>query len=137
MTTGTVVKVRRLSTVSSVAAAAGHVFSTRWEWYWKDENNKWQSYDTPGDGHAVNTTSSQCLEREYLAGKVEVNDYMLYGSGRKYTLFTAIDAIAMMAVVFLFNSVKHIDLDLNCGSPFCPHTCIWLRRDFLVSLVTM
>ena len=120
MTTGTVVKVRRLSTVSSVAAAAGHVFSTRWEWYWKDENNKWQSYDTPGDGHAVNTTSSQCLEREYLAGKVEVNDYMLYGSGRK-----------------CFNSVKHIDLDLNCGSPFCPHTCIWLRRDFLVSLVTM
>ena len=87
-TTGTVVKVRRLSTVSSVAAAAGHVFSTRWEWYWKDENNKWQSYDTPGDGHAVNTTSSQCLEREYLAGKVEVNDYMLYGSGRKCTLFT-------------------------------------------------
>ena len=61
-------KVQRLSTVSSVVAAAGHVFSTRWQWYWKDENNKWQSYDTPGDGHAVNTTSSQCLERDYLAG---------------------------------------------------------------------
>ena len=57
--------------MSSAVAAAGHVFSTRWEWYWKDENNKWQSYDTPGDGHAVNTTSSQCFEREYQAGKVE------------------------------------------------------------------
>ena len=62
-------KIRRLSTVSSVVAAAGHVFSTRWHWYWHDENNKWQSYDTPTDGHAVNTTSSQCLEREYMAGR--------------------------------------------------------------------
>ena len=62
-------KIRRLSTVSSVVAAAGHVYSTRWHWYWQDENKKWQSYDTPSDGHAVNTTSSQCLEREYMAGK--------------------------------------------------------------------
>ena len=61
-------KVRRLSTVSSVVAAVGHVYSTRWHWYWQDENNKWQSYDTPTDGHEVNTTSSQCLEREYTAG---------------------------------------------------------------------
>ena len=62
-------KVRRLSTVSSVVAAAGHVYSTRWHWYWQDENSKWQSYDTPSEGHAVNTTSSQCLEREYTAGR--------------------------------------------------------------------
>ena len=62
-------KIRRLSTVSSVVAAAGHVYSTRWHWYWQDENDKWQSYDTPTDGHEVNTTSSQCLEREYTAGK--------------------------------------------------------------------
>ena len=61
-------RVRRLSTVSSVVAAAGHVFSTRWLWYWQD-GNKWQSYDTPADGHAVNTTSSLCLEREYMAGR--------------------------------------------------------------------
>lgn len=66
-------KVRRLSTISSVVAAAGHVFSTRWQWYWKDENEKWQSYDTPGDGHAVNTTSSQCFERDYVAGKITDN----------------------------------------------------------------
>lgn len=65
-------KVRRLSTISSVIAAAGHVFSTRWLWYWKDENGKWQSYDTPGDGHAVNTTSSQCFERDYVAGTITV-----------------------------------------------------------------
>ena len=51
-----------------MVAAAGHVFGTRWQWYWKDENDKWQSYDTPDDGHAVNTTSSQCLERDYVAG---------------------------------------------------------------------
>ena len=62
-------KIRRLSTVSSVVAAAGHAYSTRWHWYWQDKNNKWQSYDTPNDGHAVSTTSSQCLEREYMAGK--------------------------------------------------------------------
>ena len=28
----------------------------------------WQSYDTPGGGHAVNTTSSICLEKDYVAG---------------------------------------------------------------------
>ena len=61
-------KIQRLSTVSSVTAPAGHVFSTRWQWYWKDENGKWQSYDTPDDGVAANTTSSQCLEREFLSG---------------------------------------------------------------------
>ena len=63
-------RVRRLSTISSVVAAAGHVFSTRWQWYWKDENGKWQSYDTTGDGHVVNTASSQCFERDYVAGKI-------------------------------------------------------------------
>ena len=62
-------KIQRLSTVSSVVAAAGHVFSTRWHWFWQDESNKWQSYDTPTDGHAASTTSSQCLEREYMAGQ--------------------------------------------------------------------
>ena len=61
-------KVRRLSTVSSVVAPVGHIFSTRWNWYWQDENQTWQSYDTPDDGHAVNTTSSQCLEKEYVEG---------------------------------------------------------------------
>ena len=63
-------RVRRLSTISSVVAAAGHVFSTRWLWYWKDENGMWQSYDTSYDGHAVNTTSSQCFERDFVAGKI-------------------------------------------------------------------
>jgi len=30
------------------------------------------SHDTPGDGHAVNTTSSQCFERDYVAGTITV-----------------------------------------------------------------
>lgn len=63
-------RVRRLSTISSVIAAAGHVFSTGWRWYWKDENGKWQLYDTSNDGHPVNTTNSQCFERDYVAGKI-------------------------------------------------------------------
>ena len=65
-------KVRRLSTVSSVVAPAGHIFSTRWNWYWQDENQKWQSYDSPDDGHAFNTTSSQCLEKEFVEGIASV-----------------------------------------------------------------
>ena len=73
------IKVRRLSTMSSVVAAAGHLFSTKWQWYWKDENDKWQSYDTPGDGHAVNTTSSQCLEKEFLAGKSCMIVHFMFG----------------------------------------------------------
>ncbi|KAJ7379580.1 polymerase, member 12 [Desmophyllum pertusum] len=77
-------KVRRLSTVSSVVAAAGHVFSTKWQWYWKDESDQWQSYDTPGDGHDVNTTSSQCLERDYVAEK---DSHSFSASHHKYTLY--------------------------------------------------
>ncbi|XP_073253275.1 protein mono-ADP-ribosyltransferase PARP12-like [Porites lutea] len=77
-------KIQRLSTVSSVVAAAGHVFSTRWRWYWQDENNKWQSYDTPTDGHAASTTSGQCLEREYMAEK---DSHSFSVSHRQYTLY--------------------------------------------------
>ena len=62
-------KIQRLSTVSWVVAAAGHVFSTRWHWYWQDENNDWQLYGTPTDGHAASTANSQHLESEYMAGK--------------------------------------------------------------------
>ncbi|XP_068754719.1 protein mono-ADP-ribosyltransferase PARP12-like [Montipora capricornis] len=77
-------KVRRLSTVSSVDATAGQIFSTRWNWYWQDENHMWQSYDTPGDGHAVNTTSSICLEKDYLAG---YEKHSFSASHDSYTLY--------------------------------------------------
>lgn len=70
-------KIQRLSTVSSVVAAAGHVFSTRWHWYWQDENNEWQLYGKPTDGHAASTTNSQCLESEYLAGKKSASPLIL------------------------------------------------------------
>ncbi|XP_068754720.1 protein mono-ADP-ribosyltransferase PARP12-like [Montipora capricornis] len=77
-------RVRRLSTVSSVVAPAGHIFSTRWNWYWQDENRMWQSYDTPGDGHAVNTTSSICLEKDYVAGNEK---HSFSASHHSYTLY--------------------------------------------------
>ncbi|XP_015760439.1 PREDICTED: poly [ADP-ribose] polymerase 12-like [Acropora digitifera] len=77
-------KVRRLSTVSSVVAPAGHIFSTRWNWYWQDENQKWQSYDSPVDGHAFNTTSSQCLEKEFVEGK---ESHPFSASHHQYTLY--------------------------------------------------
>jgi hypothetical protein len=37
-------KVRRLSTASSVQKPASFSFVTKWNWYWFDENNKWKQY---------------------------------------------------------------------------------------------
>ncbi|XP_001633051.3 protein mono-ADP-ribosyltransferase PARP12 isoform X2 [Nematostella vectensis] len=62
-------ELRRLSTASSVEAPPGHVYSTRWVWYWMDENGKWQSYDSPENGKAPSTTCSKALEKGFLAGE--------------------------------------------------------------------
>ena len=62
------VDIKRLSTTSSAVSPPGHVFSTSWLWYWKDEFDKWQSYDTAKDGHAVSDTDSKTLEKEYMSG---------------------------------------------------------------------
>ena len=61
--TGTQVQIRRLSTISSVLAATGHVFRTKWKWYWKDEHDKWQSYD-----NEKTSTSSEKIEQQYQSG---------------------------------------------------------------------
>ena len=63
-------EIRRLTTISSVEAPPGHIFSTKWRWYWEDENKKWQSYDTPDDGHAASTASSDVFEKNFVAGSV-------------------------------------------------------------------
>ena len=69
--TGTEVEIRRLSTVSSVLAASGHVFRTKWKWYWLDEHGKWQSYDDE-----KTTTNSEKIELDYKSGIV--HHYNIY-----------------------------------------------------------
>lgn len=75
------VTIRRLSTVSSVNAATGHVFRTRWKWYWKDEHDNWQSYD---DGKAE--TSSDKIEQEYQSETGE-RKHKFSNASNKYTLY--------------------------------------------------
>lgn len=79
--TGSNIRLRRLSTISSVLAANGHIFRTRWKWYWKDEHDKWQSFD---DGK--NNTSSEKIELDFQSESVEkkhkfstdLNNYTLH-----------------------------------------------------------
>ncbi|NXN97128.1 PAR12 polymerase, partial [Rhinopomastus cyanomelas] len=60
-------KVRRLSTVSSVAKPPHFILTTEWVWYWKDEFGRWQEYGKKTDLHAAATISSEDLEKAYLA----------------------------------------------------------------------
>jgi len=72
---------RRVSTKSSEEAPPGHIYSTQWKWYWKDEYDRWQSYDSPDDGVAVNTTCSKSLEKDFLQGVFylfTVGKYLFY-----------------------------------------------------------
>ncbi|KAK3706420.1 hypothetical protein QZH41_018634, partial [Actinostola sp. cb2023] len=62
-------KLQRVTTQSSEEAPPGHIFSTHWIWYWKDENGDWQSYDSPGSGVEPSTTCSKSLEKDFLQGK--------------------------------------------------------------------
>ncbi|CAB4013955.1 poly [ADP-ribose] polymerase 12-like [Paramuricea clavata] len=55
-----ILKVRRLSTVSSVLAASGHVFRTTWKWYWQDEDDQWHCYD---NGNA--DVTSEEIEQQF------------------------------------------------------------------------
>ncbi|XP_053175747.1 protein mono-ADP-ribosyltransferase PARP12 isoform X2 [Scomber japonicus] len=58
--------VRRLSTASSVTKPPHFILTTKWLWYWKDENGKWQEF---GQGDTQASTTSQTLENVYLADK--------------------------------------------------------------------
>jgi hypothetical protein len=58
-------QVRRLSTVSSVLAASGHVFRTTWKWYWQDEDDEWYCYD---DSKA--DVTSEDIEQQFQSGSI-------------------------------------------------------------------
>ncbi|XP_070560626.1 protein mono-ADP-ribosyltransferase PARP12-like [Ptychodera flava] len=58
-------QLRRLSTWSSGKAPPGHLFATKWIWYWRDEFNQWTQYGDKAS-HAVGTVHSDQIERDYL-----------------------------------------------------------------------
>ncbi|NWX18605.1 PAR12 polymerase, partial [Aegotheles bennettii] len=61
------VKVRRLSTASSVTKPPHFILTTEWIWYWKDDYDLWQEYGKKDDDHPVATVSSDDLEKAYIA----------------------------------------------------------------------
>ena len=75
-----ILKVRRLSTVSSVLAASGHVFRTTWKWYWQDEDNQCHCYD---DGKA--SVTSEDIEQQFQSVSGERKHKFTAGS-HSYTL---------------------------------------------------
>ncbi|XP_056368010.1 protein mono-ADP-ribosyltransferase PARP12-like isoform X1 [Oenanthe melanoleuca] len=72
-------KVRRLSTASSVTKPPHFILTTEWIWYWKDEYDKWQEYGKQDDLHAAATVSSDDLEKAYLA---ESSPKLTFKAGR-------------------------------------------------------
>ncbi|XP_021249095.1 zinc finger CCCH-type antiviral protein 1-like isoform X2 [Numida meleagris] len=57
---------RRLSTPSSVVNPT-FVLTTKWIWYWKNDQGQWTEYGTQGEQDIVNSPSSDILENLYLA----------------------------------------------------------------------
>ncbi|KAF7694218.1 protein mono-ADP-ribosyltransferase PARP12-like [Silurus meridionalis] len=56
--------VRRLSTVSSVIQPH-YILTTRWLWYWEDENGQWVQYASAGGSHNAASITSEDLEQKY------------------------------------------------------------------------
>ncbi|KAG7333378.1 hypothetical protein KOW79_003513 [Hemibagrus wyckioides] len=59
-------KVRRLSTVSSVNKPPHFILTTNWIWYWKDEKGKWIEYGCGEDLKRMALITSNTLEEAYL-----------------------------------------------------------------------
>ncbi|NXJ77773.1 PAR12 polymerase, partial [Trogon melanurus] len=59
---------RRLSTPSSVTKPT-FVLTTRWIWYWKNDQGQWIEYGQQGEGSTVNAPSSDAIENVYLADR--------------------------------------------------------------------
>ncbi|XP_068257521.1 protein mono-ADP-ribosyltransferase PARP12-like isoform X1 [Nyctibius grandis] len=57
---------RRLSTPSSVTNPT-FVLTTRWIWYWKNDQGQWIEYGEQGEGDSASSPSSDILENLYLA----------------------------------------------------------------------
>ncbi|NXK50233.1 PAR12 polymerase, partial [Chauna torquata] len=57
---------RRLSTPSSVTKPK-FVLTTKWIWYWQNDQGQWIEYGEQGEGGIVNSPSSDILENLYLA----------------------------------------------------------------------
>ncbi|XP_072182626.1 zinc finger CCCH-type antiviral protein 1-like isoform X2 [Excalfactoria chinensis] len=57
---------RRLSTPSSVVHPT-FVLTTKWIWYWENDQGLWTEYGTQGEQDTVNSPSSDILENLYLA----------------------------------------------------------------------
>ncbi|NWX18144.1 PAR12 polymerase, partial [Aegotheles bennettii] len=57
---------RRLSTPSSVSKPT-FVLTTKWIWYWKNDQGQWIEYGEQGEGDSVNSPSSDIIENLYLA----------------------------------------------------------------------
>ncbi|KAM6291208.1 protein mono-ADP-ribosyltransferase PARP12-like isoform 2-T2 [Porphyrio hochstetteri] len=57
---------RRLSTPSSVTKPLFEL-TTKWIWYWKNDQGQWIEYGKQGEGSSVNSPSSDVIENLYLA----------------------------------------------------------------------
>jgi hypothetical protein len=79
--------IRRLSTISWVKAQPSHYFTTTWCWYWQDENNKWNRYETANiverdfEEHFLENPSTTLA---FTAGQ---HNYMLKANGWLNALF--------------------------------------------------
>ncbi|XP_073506585.1 zinc finger CCCH-type antiviral protein 1-like isoform X2 [Phyllobates terribilis] len=59
-------RVRRLSTISSVAKPSEYVLTTEWLWYWRDEYGRWTQYGQLNVKHVSSSILSSDLENVYL-----------------------------------------------------------------------
>ncbi|NXV75183.1 PAR12 polymerase, partial [Atlantisia rogersi] len=57
---------RRLSTPSSVTKPLFDL-TTKWIWYWRNDQGQWIEYGKQGEGSSVNSPSSDIIENLYLA----------------------------------------------------------------------
>ncbi|XP_064643339.1 zinc finger CCCH-type antiviral protein 1-like [Lineus longissimus] len=59
-------KVRRLSTASSVKKPASFAYVTKWNWYWLDDSNKWRQYGSENDKTVKSNATAEDIEDAYL-----------------------------------------------------------------------
>uniref|UniRef100_A0A8C4WVU6 Uncharacterized protein n=1 Tax=Eptatretus burgeri TaxID=7764 RepID=A0A8C4WVU6_EPTBU len=75
--------VRRLSTTNSISVPCDFILTTRWCWYWKDENDHWVEYASE-DAKSKATVDSEILEKSYQESS---NGVVKFEAGcRKYIL---------------------------------------------------